>query len=237
MMRVYAVEELAAGKGGPGQPTLVAVNGKVYDLSGSKKWIGGRHMARHHAGCDLTQQIREAPHGLDVLDRFDVIGTHEVVPAAPVSDLRATVSEWLDKHPFFRRHPHPAVVHVPVGMAPAMGLFELLALYFGSSGTEWAAFLCLLMILFTLPAALASGYFTWWINYGCARFTIVNWKRRLAWVALAVALSATLLRWTIADPLKLGDPVVAVYVCALLALSGILALLGFLGGRITFPYE
>jgi len=236
-MRVYTSDELAAGKGEPGQPVLVAVNGKVYDLSGSGKWIGGRHMGRHQAGCDLTRQIRVAPHGLEVLDRFEAVGTHEKAPEVTTAGLRATVSRWLDKHPFFRRHPHPAVVHVPIGLGPPLAVFEILALYFRSSHTEWAAFLCLLMILLTLPAALATGYFTWWINYDCARFTIVNWKRRIAWGALALALCSALLRWTIADPLRLGDPLVVVYLCALSALSGVLALLGFLGGKITFPYQ
>ena len=48
--------------------------GKVYDVSSSFLWQKGRHGARHGAGVDLTTALEGAPHGVDLLERFPVIG-------------------------------------------------------------------------------------------------------------------------------------------------------------------
>jgi predicted heme/steroid binding protein len=60
---------------GTGQnPTYVAVEGNVYDLSQSPIWKEGRHMGQHFAGRDLTDDLTAAPHGREVLERFDRVG-------------------------------------------------------------------------------------------------------------------------------------------------------------------
>jgi len=129
------------------------------------------------------------------------------------------------------------VVHIPIGLAVAMPVFEVFGLVAGSEFTEWAAYCCLILVLLSLPAAMATGYFTWWVNYDCARFGTVNWKRGLAWVALALALAAVLLRAFIFNPLTIRDPVVLIYFVIVLILATILGIVGFLGGKLTFPYE
>jgi len=55
----------------------VAVNGKVYDVSGSDLWEDGDHMGAHDAGRDLTAAIADAPHGVEVLEEFPVVGEME----------------------------------------------------------------------------------------------------------------------------------------------------------------
>ena len=71
--RVFTTEELKKfdGKNNPG---YVAYAGKVYDVSESSVWENGGHEGLHEAGCDLTQQMKDAPHGDDVLDKFPVVG-------------------------------------------------------------------------------------------------------------------------------------------------------------------
>lgn len=32
------------------------------------------HHATHQAGCDLTEALRQAPHGHDLLDKFPIVG-------------------------------------------------------------------------------------------------------------------------------------------------------------------
>ena len=54
-MKVYTSEELSKVDGTGAAAVLVAVNGKVYDVSSSKKWVRGRHMNRHQAGRDLER--------------------------------------------------------------------------------------------------------------------------------------------------------------------------------------
>ena len=49
--------------------------GKVYDVSGSFLWKGGKHQVLHQAGQDLTEVLKDAPHGPELLKRFRVVGT------------------------------------------------------------------------------------------------------------------------------------------------------------------
>lgn len=236
-MKVYTLDDLSRSNGESGNATLIAVHGKVYDISGSSKWISGRHMNRHRAGRDLTVELKSAPHGREVLERFDLVGAYEGAPKKRPVGLRGKVDAILERHPFFRRHPHPAVVHIPVGLAVAMPIFEVIGLTVGSEYTEWAAYCCLILLLFSLPVAMATGYFTWWVNYDCAKFGTVNWKRCLAWVAAALALVAVVLRAFISDPLALRDPTVFVYFVIVLIVAAVLGVVGFLGGKLIFPYE
>ncbi len=76
-MKSYTAEEVAQGNGENGKSSLVAVEGKVYDVSASKRWVRGEHMKRHRAGTDLTNDIKAAPHGLEVLERVEAVGLYE----------------------------------------------------------------------------------------------------------------------------------------------------------------
>jgi len=66
-------EELAKYNGKNGQKAYVAVNGKIYDVSGSQLWAGGDHQGIHEAGNDLTDDLKSAPHVRAVVDRFPVV--------------------------------------------------------------------------------------------------------------------------------------------------------------------
>lgn len=237
-MKQFNPDEFAAANGKDGKPALVVVDGKVYDVSSSKKWAQGHHMNRHHAGHDLSGEIKAAPHGPEVLERFDMVGTLSQPSEKQVSGLKGTIDAWLDKHPFFRRHPHPAIVHIPVGLLTVAPLFEAIALIWGPPRMEWAALCCLVVGLASIPAAMASGYFTWWMNYDAIDSEIIRTKRRLAWIALAVGVIGLLLRLlVVSDPLRIGEIATILYVGAFAVTSGLAGYVGFLGGKLTFPYE
>jgi predicted heme/steroid binding protein len=72
-MRTFTKEEL---KKYDGREDLiyVAYDGKVYDVSSSFIWKKGKHQVTHHAGRDLTEALKEAPHGSDMLDRYPIVG-------------------------------------------------------------------------------------------------------------------------------------------------------------------
>ena len=72
-MRTFTKEELKKYDGRE-DPIYVAYDGKVYDVSSSFHWKKGRHQVMHHAGCDLTEALKEAPHGSDMLDRYPIVG-------------------------------------------------------------------------------------------------------------------------------------------------------------------
>ncbi len=237
-MKIFSPQELQLESGENGERTLVAVDGTVYDLSSSKRWVRGKHMNRHKAGVDLSTDIRSAPHGLDVLERFEVAGTYEEPRADRQEGIRAKVEDWLTAYPFFRRHPHPAVVHFPLGLLLVVPILEIAALLTKSVCTEWAAVCCLILGLIFMPPVIATGYFTWWINYEAKEFPTIRYKRHLAWVAFGLAVLACVVRaFFVGDPLHVADSHVIAYVGICFGLAGVVSAVGFLGGSLTFPYE
>ena len=74
-MRRFSEKELAQYNGKGGAPAYIACNGKIYDVSSSFLWRGGNHQVLHNAGMDLTEDLKQAPHGEDLLERFAVVGT------------------------------------------------------------------------------------------------------------------------------------------------------------------
>ena len=67
-MKEFDADELAGFNGENGNPTYVAYDGKVYDVSESKLWRKGQHMNRHRSGDDLTSDMQAAPHDFKVLE-------------------------------------------------------------------------------------------------------------------------------------------------------------------------
>ncbi len=150
--------------GSGSKPACVAVDGSVYDVSGSKLWKGGQHMKRHRAGRDLSGDIAAAPHGKEVLERVPCVGTMKK-EAAVEQPMPAWLAGLLEKIPFLRRHPHPMVVHFPIVFMYSAAFFNVLYMITGEKSFEMTAFYCLAGgILFT-PPAMITGWFTWWLNY------------------------------------------------------------------------
>ena len=73
-MKKFTRAELNQYNGTDGTKLYIAYRGKVYDVSDSFLWKSGKHQALHHAGEDLTEALREAPHGEDLLKRVPIIG-------------------------------------------------------------------------------------------------------------------------------------------------------------------
>ncbi|MBF0329438.1 MAG: CopD family protein [Nitrospirae bacterium] len=67
-------EQLSHCDGKDGRPAYIAYNGIIYDVAGSKLWKSGSHMAKHAAGHDLTDILKQAPHGEDRVLKMPVIG-------------------------------------------------------------------------------------------------------------------------------------------------------------------
>jgi predicted heme/steroid binding protein len=74
LKKTFTLEELKKYNGKNGSPAFVACQGKVYDVSSSFLWQQGNHEVLHNAGADLTNQLNEAPHGIELLEKFPVVG-------------------------------------------------------------------------------------------------------------------------------------------------------------------
>jgi predicted heme/steroid binding protein/uncharacterized membrane protein len=72
------LEDLQHFDGKENKPAYLAYEGKVYDVSSSKLWKNGAHLKKHHAGDDLTDILKTAPHGEDKIFKMPEVG--ELLP-------------------------------------------------------------------------------------------------------------------------------------------------------------
>ncbi len=160
-------QQLADKNGKNGNPGYVAVDGIIYDISDSKLWKNGTHMNRHHAGTDLSKELRAAPHGAEVLNKFQKVAD---LATSKDEDVRPPLPEWLNKifddYPFLKRHPHPMVVHFPMAFFITASLF-LFWYYVVDPLEPLLHGILYLHILGTisLPFAMVTGWLSWKLNY------------------------------------------------------------------------
>jgi predicted heme/steroid binding protein len=67
------LDDLRHFDGVENRPSYFAYKGKVYDVCLSKVWKGGSHFKKHHAGDDLTDILKTAPHGEDKILKMPVV--------------------------------------------------------------------------------------------------------------------------------------------------------------------
>lgn len=71
--KVFTLEELKKYDGKNGNPTYIAVDWVVYDVTNIKTWKGGKH-CNVNAGNDLSKEIGTSPHGKEALKKLTVVG-------------------------------------------------------------------------------------------------------------------------------------------------------------------
>ena len=234
-MKEITSEELLSCDGKDGKPVYVAFQGKVYDVTKSRLWGTGSHMKRHPSGRDLTGDITAAPHGPEVLERYPQVGVLRAGPIEELNHLPPWLRNVLGRIPFLRRHPHPMVVHFPIAFLMAASLFILLYLFFRNPSLELTSFFLLLLGAAASPFAMATGLLTWWVNYRLKLNYLI--KRKLQLSVLLLALELILVLWRILNPATPPEQVFSVYPVLMLTLTPVVGLLGYYGGRITFPSE
>lgn len=237
MDREFSAEELAEFTGADGSQVYVAADGRVYDVTGSPLWNTGIHMNRHKAGNDLSVDLESAPHGTEVFQRETVrpVGT---LRAAPGVDEKAPgfLPALLERFPLLRRHPHPMIIHFPMAYPVAATLFTLLKLL-GVWKTVPFDTLALSMVIlgvFFTPLGIATGFFTWWINYGAKSMVHVRWKICLSLLLLITLAVSLILHLTGPETGTAGFTLCTILMLWLLPNA---LLLGYHGGQLTFPYK
>lgn len=235
-MKTFSEAELAAYDGTNGKPIYIAYKGKVYDVTESKMWGGGRHMNRHNAGQDLSTDIQAAPHEDDVLERYPQVGVleKEAPPERPMPRWAA----WLmEANPFLRRHPHPMTVHFPIVFMLSNPVFNTLYVVTGNRTFETTAFHCLGGGILFMIVAMATGYVTWWYNYMAKMMKPVAIKIPLSVVTLVIALA--LFFWRLASPDVMAGPqgIQPIYYVLSLCFIPLISVIGWYGATMTFPLE
>ncbi len=70
---LFTLEELAQFDGQDGRPAYIAVDGVVYDVTDVRQWGMGEHFG-FAAGSDVTEALKNAPHGSSQLNQAKVVG-------------------------------------------------------------------------------------------------------------------------------------------------------------------
>jgi len=229
-------ETLSKHDGKEGRKAYVAVEGKVYDVTGNRLWKNGMHMNRHQAGNDLTESITASPHGKDVLAKIQETGTL----VKEKSEKPPFIPEWLNRfmesYPFFKRHPHPMVVHFPMAFFVTAPLF--LAWYYIISPVQGlldAIFYLYILGTLSLPVAIATGLLAWLVNYSGKANPLIIRKTVFSFVLLISDL--IILAALIIKPSILQNPSGPEWFIPVLIFLGLplASIIGEHGGKLVFP--
>ena len=192
-------------------------------------------MKRHHAGRDLTTDIQAAPHGTEVLKRYPQVGI--LKEAAAGREIPKPLSFLLSRFPFLRRHPHPMIIHFPIAFMFSTAVFNILYVLSGNKAFETTALHCLAGgILFT-PIAIATGFYTWWLNYMAKPTRAVAIKQRVSAVLFAVEIIVFVWRIEVPDILASFQLASLIYFLLILSLFPMVTVIGWFGAKLTFPIE
>lgn len=234
----FSSQKLAEFNGQDGKPAYVAYNGRVFDVSTSKRWPKGAHMNRHHAGHDLTADLASAPHDPSVLDQFPQVGVLESEETETAdAHLPLFVRVMIDAFPFMRRHPHPMTVHFPIVFMMFSAVFALLYVTSGVKSFETTSLHLLgAGVVFTM-VAMVTGFLTWWINYMARPMKSVIVKIVLSTIMLITAIIDFV--WRLVDPAILDHTwgLSLIYLVTMVAFIPEISVIGFLGADLTFPLE
>ncbi|MBN2088073.1 cytochrome b5 [candidate division KSB1 bacterium] len=235
-MKEFDSEEISKFNGENESPVYIAHHGKVYDVSESRRWKNGLHMKRHRGGADLSTDIKAAPHGPEVLERFPQVGVIKQ-PVESEPDMPALLVWMLKRYPMLRRHPHPMTVHFPIVFMFSTTVFNVLYLITGVKSFELTALHSLGAGIFFTIITIMTGLYTWWLNYLSRPVRAVLIKKRLSPVMLILAIIAFIWRLYVPDVLDHLSGTGFVYLLLVLSFLPIVTVIGWFGAQLTFPVE
>jgi predicted heme/steroid binding protein/uncharacterized membrane protein len=225
----FTADELKQNDGRGGKRALIVYKGVVYDVTENRNWQGGMHMNRHRAGQDLTEALSAAPHGPENLERVLRAGNLK-----PEKANAAGPPILLQK--LLALHPHPMSVHFPIALSIFTSVFAVLYLVSGHRPLEASSFHTLAAAFFMAPASMAAGFLSWSYSYGRKATPIFKAKIVLSVVLQIVITFCAVVRLMRPDILTFPlQPLGLLYLVLILALAPMVMLIGYLGGRITFP--
>jgi predicted heme/steroid binding protein/uncharacterized membrane protein len=235
-MKEFDIEDMPKFDGKEGRPVYIVHGGKVYDVSESRLWRGGLHMKRHHAGKDLTTDLKAAPHGEEVFQRYPQVG---VVKRKETPEVKTPefLSRLFKKYPMLRRHPHPMTVHFPIVFMFSTTAFTVLYLITSIRSFETTALHCLAAGILFIPIVILTGIVSWWLNYLARPLKAIKIKLTTSIALFVVAV--VLFTWRVADPDILSHFRLAsfFYFLMVLSLSLLVTIVGWFGANLTFPIE
>ncbi|MCB4204760.1 cytochrome b5 [Deferribacterales bacterium Es71-Z0220] len=222
-------EEVKKFNGKDGQPAYIIYKDKVYDVTNSRLWKNGVHMNRHKAGEDMTDFISMAPHGDDLLKRDNIKYVCDVEPEEIIPDKKDNLRRIYAKY-----HPHPVFIHYPMGILYFGAFMLLLYIITKNQSFEQTAFYSLICGTLSIFPAVASGIFSWWLNYEMTMTKIFKNKLTFSIILTAICVLLSIIR--LSNPEIISSPGLFAFYCLLYFISiPVLTLIAYNGGKITWP--
>ncbi len=223
-------DETRAYNGKDGRPAYVVYNGKIYDVTKSSQWKGGVHMGRHKAGEDLTDFLSMAPHKTEVFERVELIGPVEEAPGDKSVKRKEALRDLYRKF-----HPHPIFIHFPIALFFFGALMQFIFLISKNGTFEYAASYAIIIATLGIVPAMASGLFSWWINYDMTLTTI--FKNKLTFSIILLINAAFLVVARLSYPgIALGSDLFSYLYNILIFINVPVTLfIAYNGGKITWP--
>lgn len=228
-MSDITIKDLEQQNGREGTSSFVAVNGEIYDVSASPMWEQGDHMGIHHAGCDLTAAIADAPHGMEVFGRMKKVG--ELVKVEKTVPVSARKLPWWAAM-MIALHSHPISAHFPQAFFVFGPIFLVLFYLTGVPSFERTAYHLLWTSFLVAFPSTATGFLHWWYKYSGKSRPVFRVKIILSLLLLPLS-GFTLGMHTahgVLAPESINWPILLLYV----AMIPIIVFLGRAGGLIVF---
>jgi len=223
-------DELTSFDGKEGKKSYVSYQGKIYDVTDSRLWKNGKHVNKHHAGMDLSEAMESAPHGADVLERFQMVGEIDgFKPKKREKNFKETVRKL---YKIF--HPHPMLIHFPMGLIKFTIIMQILFFMTGNRSFEVAGFYSIVVsTLFIIPTVL-SGMVSWWVNYDLTINKLFMVKLILSIVLFFMGVLEIWIRLDFPDVAVNGGGLGMFYNLLLFANVPVLGIIGFNGGKLSW---
>lgn len=222
-------DDLQQYNGKEGSKSYVSYQGKVYDVTDSRLWKNGKHVNRHEAGMDLSEAMESAPHGADVLERFQQVDT--------ITGFRLKVEKGkkaVIKKLYRMFHPHPMLIHFPMGLLGFTVIMQILFLYTGKPSFEVSAFYSLVTAVVFMIPTVVSGVVSWWVNYELAVTKIFMLKLSFSVILFAMGLVELLIRFSVPD-VAYGTGALGIFFNFMIfANIPVLGVIGYNGGKLSW---
>ena len=222
-------EDLQQHNGKDGQKAYVSYQGRVFDVTNSRLWKNGRHVNRHEAGMDLSEALQSAPHGVEVLERYPEIDTIE---GFRQKRERGKKDALIKLYRMF--HPHPMLIHFPMGLLGFAVIMQLLFLFTGKGSFEVAGLYALCTATLFMIPTMMSGMLSWWLNYDFAITKIFMYKLSFSIILLIMGAAEIAVRFSVPE-IAYGNGASGIfYNFMIFANIPVLAVIGYNGGKLSW---
>jgi predicted heme/steroid binding protein/uncharacterized membrane protein len=225
-------EELSKFDGKEGRRAYIGYKGQVYDVTDSRLWKNGQHVKRHFAGRDLTDDLEKAPHTDEVFSRITPVDA--LTESVPQVQSAAEARKDMLRELYRKLHPHPMFIHFPMGLLSFAVFMQALFLITGEPSFETTAFHCMAAGGVALVPTIASGFFSWWVNYHYATSNVFITKISFSVLLFLMCAAEMWLRFSEPGISSAGTGVANLYNGLLFLNLPVMAVIGFNGGKITW---